>query len=927
MAWTIVALRRIRMDLAPTLGVLVLVLATALIAALAPRVLASLADDAVRGAVAAAPAAARNIVLAEHTTLGDGPPGDPLAEVRAAGDALREAFPPHVEELVASQDAVVESNRFRLQKPTTDPAFIRFRIQEGIDDHIRYVEGRAPTATVETRDDVGPEALDGVPVFETGVSRATADRFGLTPGEVVELLGDPGDPLLGRTPQDAYAFARITGIYEVRDEAADFWLDDPLAIRPVIRALSSEVQLLDAALVVDPAAHAPLTGFYGQLGRPLRYTWRYFVDDGAITARSVPGLITAFRRLEVQYPSANVTAAGNTAMRTGLLELLQGFDAAWAAAESIVAVMAVGPALVALATLTLVAVLAARRRRATMGLARGRGASGGQVLLPTLVEGLVVAIPPAVLATVAAVLLVDGGRAWPSVAMAAAVVALAVAILVATVVPTARGLGPERQQGEEAVGRAGGRRLVVEVLVVALAAGAAYLLSERGVGGPVQRVGDGAAPAGGAAVGGFDPLIAAVPALVGIAAGIVAVRLYPLVMRGVSGLARRRRGLVPMLAARRASEGGGSAVLLVLLATATVGAFGAVALDSLDRGADLAAWNAVGASHRVEPPTGALPTGFDATTLPGVEAAATEFQGNIPLGQSGPQTLLVAVEAQRLAEVLAGTPVAPAYPPGFTEPGPGPIPAIIATSVAESPRGVKLGETFTMSVEGHNLTYRAAMAVDSFPGLPAGRGFVVVPREWIAAQAPAARMVPGVALVRAPAEAADAIRAELAATQPTLTVRSQAEDAEARRAAPVTGAVRSLILFAVLVTAAYAALGVAAALALAGLARALEVAHLRTLGLTARQSLALQAGEHGPTTLAAFVAGGLLGVGLFAFLRPVLGLGTLVGAPVEVPVVLDPPVLLVILVMMTAVVAFGLLLGAALQRRVAPVAALRGRSA
>ncbi len=275
------------------------------------------------------------------------------------------------------QDAVVESNRFRLQKPTTDPAFIRFRIQEGIDDHIRYVEGRAPTATVETRDDVGPEALDGVPVFETGVSRATADRFGLALGEVVELLGDPGDPLLGRTPQDAYAFARITGIYEVRDEAADFWLDDPLAIHPVIRALSSEVQLLDAALVVDPAAHASLTGFYGQLGRPLRYTWRYFVDDGAITARAVPGLITAFRRLEVQYPSANVTAGGNTAMRTGLLEILQGFDAEWAAAESIVAVMAVGPALVALATLALVAVLAARRRRATMALARGRGASGG----------------------------------------------------------------------------------------------------------------------------------------------------------------------------------------------------------------------------------------------------------------------------------------------------------------------------------------------------------------------------------------------------------------------------------------------------------------------------------------------------------------------------------------------------------------------
>ncbi len=927
MAWTIVALRRIRLDLAPTLGVLALVLATALIAALAPRVLASLADDAVRGSVAGAPAAARNIVLIEHTTIGDGPPGDPLAEVRAAGDALRETFPPRVERLVASQDAVVDSNRFRLQKPTTDPAFIRFRIQEGIDGHIRYVEGRAPTAQVETRDDVGPEALDGVPVFETGVSRATADRFGLVLDEVVSLLGDTGDPLLGRTPQDVYAFARITGIYVVPDETTEFWLDDPLAIHPVIRALSSEVQLLDAALVVDPAAHAPLSAFYGQLGRPLRYAWRYFVDDGAITARAVPGLITAFRRLEVQYPSANVTAGGNTAMRTGLLEILQGFDAEWAAAESIVAVMAAGPALIALATLALVAVLAARRRRATMALARSRGASGTQVLLPTLVEGLVVAVPPAALATVAAILLVDGGRAWPSVAMAIAVVGIAVAILVGTVVPTARGLGPERGQDEGSVGRVGGRRLVVEAFVVALAAGAAYLLSERGVGGPGGGAGGGPAPGGGAAPGGFDPLIAAVPALVGIAAGIIAVRLYPLVMRVVSGLARRRPGLVPMLAARRASEGGGSAVLMVLLATATVGAFGAVALDSLDRGADLAAWNTVGASYRVEPPTGALPTGFDAATLPGVEAVATEFQGNIPLRLAGPQTLFVAVEAAALADVLAGTPVAPAYPPGFTEPGPGPIPAIISTSVAESPRGVKLGETFTMSVEGYTLTYRADMVVDTFPGLPAGRGFVVAPREWFTAQAPAARIVPVVAFLRAPVAAADAIRAEVAATEPTLSVLSQAEDAEARRAAPVTGAVRSLILLAVLVTAAYAALGVAAALVLAGLARALEVAHLRTLGLTGRQSLALLVGEHGPTTLAAFVAGGLLGVALFALLRPVLGLGTLVGAPVEVPVVLEPAVLLLILVVMTAVVALGLLLGAALQRRVAPTAALRGRSA
>jgi hypothetical protein len=89
----------------------------------------------------------------------------------------------------------------------------------------------------------------------------------------------------------------------------------------------------------------------------------------------------------------------------------------------------------------------------------------------------------------------------------------------------------------------------------------------------------------------------------------------------------------------------------------------------------------------------------------------------------------------------------------------------------------------------------------------------------------------------------------------------------------------------------------------------------------------LTVAEHGPTTIAAFVLGGLLGVGLFALLRDGLGLAGLVGSPVAVPLALDPRQLLLILLVLTIVVGVGLLLGVALQRRVAPTAALRGRFA
>ena len=132
---------------------------------------------------------------------------------------------------------------------------------------------------------------------------------------------------------------------------------------------------------------------------------------------------------------------------------------------------------------------------------------------------------------------------------------------------------------------------------------------------------------------------------------------------------------------------------------------------------------------------------------------------------------------------------------------------------------MQAGDTFTMSIEGYNLTYQAVEVRDSFPGVPLGRHFVVIAREAFLGQAPPARIVPVYALLRAPDGAGPAIRDAVAAQAPTVVVTGQAERADELRSQPVTNAVRALILAAALVTAAYAALGVAAALALAGLAR------------------------------------------------------------------------------------------------------------
>src|SRR4051812_37180527 len=162
MAWIVLSLRRIRDDGPAVAGLALLVLVTAFVAALAPRVVASLADDAVRAQVRAAPALARDIALEQHLLIGSGPADDPLSFVRAAGLEREQTFPAAVRRLIASRSATIQTGRMHLDKETTDPAFVRLRIQEGVDEYVSYVQGRAPTAKVDTRDGVGDPPTDGV---------------------------------------------------------------------------------------------------------------------------------------------------------------------------------------------------------------------------------------------------------------------------------------------------------------------------------------------------------------------------------------------------------------------------------------------------------------------------------------------------------------------------------------------------------------------------------------------------------------------------------------------------------------------------------------------------------------------------------------------------------------------------------------------
>ena len=501
----------------------------------------------------------------------------------------------------------------------------------------------------------------------------------------------------------------------------------------------------------------------------------------------------------------------------------------------------------------------------------------------------------------------------PSIAAAALVAGLTTLLLAAASVGVGVGPsgGPRRDIGFR---RTGPRRLVFEAFIVVGALAGAWLLRERGIRGTSSA---GELPAA-------DPLIAAVPALVGLAAGLVAVRLYPLPIRLLAWLAAARKDLVPVLAMRRATHGGSAGpVLVVLLATATIGAFSSAALVHLERAADAVAWQEVGAPFRITSTSGPLPRDLDPATLPGVESSAGAFRATIPIGLNGLRFEMLGLDVGRLDSVVGGTPADPNLPAELLGETGGPVPAIASRSLTGRPDGVELGETFDATVEAYPFTFKVVEVRDTFPGMPLTGHFLVVSRDHLHAVAPNAPLAPTAALLRAPDTAAPRLHESVAALGPGFAVESRAERTAALRGSPVLGAVRIGIAVAALVAAAYAALAVAAALALAGLGRAVEVAHLRTMGLTRGEAFGLVVAEHGPTVLVAFGAGLALGLGLFVILQPGLGLTALVGSGLVVPLAIDPAQLAIVLAAIVAIVALGMTLGAALQRGAVPATAVR----
>jgi putative ABC transport system permease protein len=916
--WSTMALRRLRDAPVAAVGIALLVLATAFLFALAPRLLDKVATDALQGEIERASTADRGIQLVQERRIvvtGTGAM-DGVAEL---GRRLEAQVPASVRDLISDRAFIVDTPRWLATSAVKPLTNITMRFEPAAAGRLRYVGGRPPAASTGTTTAPATAADPGgaTVVFEAAMSTATADTLGVHLGDEILLTLDPTDRLAGN--RRARAAVRIVGLYTVDDPASAFWMGDTILERPGLRALNADTVLFDAAVLLAPDAYAPLMALTDDIQVPMRDTWRYVIDPTRLTARNADAVVADLRRMQGIFRSPVGDVGGDAAiLRTGLLRIVETQRTRWHAAEVVLAVAAIGPAVVAGAALALVGALAARRRRPTLAAWRGRGASLAQLVGSIALEGAILAIPAAIMGALIAAALVPVPDPVGSALLAGVVAVVAIVLLV--LASDVRRVGvPGVGEREAGVRRAvSGRRLLFEALIVAAAVGGAFLLRERGVRGASST----------GSLAGPDPLIALVPALVGIAAGIVAIRVLPIPLRAIAGILAAGRDLVPVLALRRATrDRSASAILLVLLTASTLAAFASASILQLSRSAELVAWRETGAAYRVSSDR-ALPTALDPSTLPGVTGSAGGYRGDASLTSHGGNATLLAVDATKYEAVIAGTPISDALPPevvlapGAVAPTDG-IPVAISEDLATGPGALAIGDVVQISTGTVGARVRIVRILSSFPALADAPRFIVADRAAFTAVDPAADLPTTDLFLRGDPRDAGGLLATIATEAPDAVAVSAAARTAAIRADPVISAVWFGLAAAALATAAYAALAVGSALVLAGSARASETAHLRAIGLGRGAAVGLLVAEFGPIVAIAFIAGGALGLGLFVALQGGLGLAALVGSPADLPLAIDPLPLGLIMLGALAVVALGLGIAAFIQSRTVPALALR----
>ncbi|WP_418957101.1 ABC transporter permease [Streptomyces tritici] len=846
---------RTRLRVAPwaAAAVAVLVFVTALLAAALPRAVDVYETEGLRHAVATAPAAKRVVeVIDEHRAAPDELAPERLAEDYAA--LLRE-LPAPLRTLPAESaygvrtDKRVDSLDAWLPKPYKLRPQLTLSTQSGVPQHSTLRAGRYARGGPE------PEAV---------VTAATAKALRIKPGVVIHVPGEDARPL----------GIRITGIVEPREPDSDYWSFEPTLRTPVYasvpRADAPEFYW-DAALLLAPEA-APTVQ---RTTAGTEVYWRLSPASDHLTGRDADRLTSVLASLGSGPGLGRVREllGEATAVHTALDdEVVGGHVFMREAITPVVAVAAIGMSTVALVVLAMTGGLFTARRHAELSLLRARGGSLAGIGVRLLGETAVVAVPAAGLGLLAAVLLVDDAAGGPGSArfLPAALAASGVALVAALTLPLRAVFvhrTPRLHGGREDVvdARPSRRRLVAEVTLLVLAAGAVAALRRRGT--------DDAG----------DHLVSAAPVLVALIAALLLVRLYPLPLRWAARPAARLRGLVGHLSLARAgrSAANGTLPLLALLVALTTAAFGGSVLAGVADARDRAAVLTTGADARISSATGAapLPAGLDRAvrgsagvreTLPVHLAYGVPLTPEVRTAENASDTRLDPEAGPKYATVLGVHPGAYArlaretgigtFRPGLLGAGKDRVVPVLASPGVAKRFG---SEPYEIPSYAGDFKVKVVGVLTRTPAVTE-TDFLLIDRAALP------RVAPTMLLVTAGPGGLDgpALRSLVEKRAGDFSVRLRQEQRGAYVDSPMQTGAERVYATAIGAGAGYAGLAVLLSLVRSAPERAMLLARLRTMGLTRRQGRRLLGLEALPQALLAAVGGTLVGWATILLLAP-----------------------------------------------------------
>jgi len=886
----LVARRRAVADRALILTSAVLVAVVVLLALAVPHVLTASSDAAVRHAVTTAGERATVTVtvgqasgLVEPSTR-DGRTARKLANASAA---LHQQMPEQLRSvLVSPPTTIVASARAPMLVPNGRVYARLVHLGEGPDAAVRWVDGAAPAASptppqpeMGRLDEFVPERQQ----IQLGIAVANAEALGLEVGDTFPL-------------EQGYAFSTgvVSGLFEPVDPDAVAWAVVPDLVG--LGGVPSNATFGNVAyLLSDESVPDMVLGFGGAAVTTSR---RFAADPAALRAQDSAALGAQVAGIAANPTSLTLADGRAPAVTTELDAVLTEFDARLLGARAQASLVVAGLVGVGALTLVLAARLLVTRRHALLAAERARGSSIASVAARTALESVPLALVGTAVGAAVSHLLLPGSvaRLGPALVVTAAA-ALASPILssrVAAASWTGQRLPANRRDRERVLGRRRSRRLVLEGVVVLLAAGALAAVRTRGL---TQT-----------ASGDIDPLLAATPLLLAAAGTLVAMRVLPPLLRAVGRAAERGRGIVTLVASARAANAAGLGIPLLTLATAVaLVVFSGITAATVERGQERASELLVGAQARVDAQRdGAIDedTVAGLAAEPGVTAvaAASVLTGRTFAGSSDTKVTLLMVDAARYASALEGRPegaeLARLAEAVADAPSDAPPAALLSPSLV--PVADRIGANVWVLDGSTDLTVAGTTGL-SLDGEP----LVVVDRADVAGIGPELALDtlwlggPGAQEAVDRAVAAGSLEGTVATTRDGWL--------EDRRASPLDSGLLALFWLAGAVLAAFCAVVLVLTVIATAAERGRTLSALRTLGLDRRTARAITWGELVPTTVAALVVGIGVGTAVPLLLTQSLGLRLLTGEPVPTVVQLTwfPPVAAIVVVVGALAVAAG----------------------